>query len=107
VIPWVREWYDEYDGDDFTVISVHYPEFNSEKELENVRDATERLGVNYPVAIDNDGLTWRAYNQRYWPARYVIDKRGHIRFQHFGEGDYAETEAIIQTLMSEPDTLVE
>ena len=85
------------------MVSVHYPEFRYEEELENVIAATERLGVAYPVAIDNDGETWRAYRQRYWPTRYVLDKRGHIRYQHIGEGAYAETETVIQALMAEPD----
>jgi len=105
VIPWVREWYEKYEGDDFTVVSVHYPEFGYEEVLDNVVEATQRLRVAYPVAIDNDGRTWRAYNQRYWPTRYVLDKNGHIRYQHIGEGAYAETEAIIQTLMAEADPL--
>ena len=103
MIPWVREWYDKYEGEDFTVVGVHYPEFSYEEELENVIAATERLGVTYPVAIDNDGVTWRAYQQRYWPTRYVLDKEGHIRYMHIGEGAYEETEAVIQTLMAEPD----
>lgn len=84
------------------MVSVHYPEFKYEEELENVKAATERLGVAYAVAIDNDGKTWRAYRQRYWPTRYVLDKRGHIRYQHIGEGAYDETEAVIQALMAEP-----
>ncbi len=103
MIPWVREWYETYNGDDFTVISVHYPEFSYEREVENVVDTTERLGVAYPVAIDNDHVTWGAYNQRYWPTRYLIDKRGHLRYKHIGEGDYEETEAAILALMAEPE----
>ena len=103
MIPWVREWYEQYKGDDFTVVSVHYPEFGYEEDLDNVRAATKRLMVEYPVAIDNDGVTWRAYQQRYWPTRYVLDKRGQIRYKHIGEGAYAETEAVIQALMAEPD----
>ncbi len=103
MIPWVREWYETYNGDDFTVISVHYPEFSYEREVDNVVDATERLGVAYPVAIDNDRVTWGAYNQRYWPTRYLIDKRGHLRYKHIGEGAYEETEAAILALMAEPE----
>jgi hypothetical protein len=68
-----------------------------------VRAAAERLDVPYPIAIDNDGITWRAYNQRYWPTRYVLDKTGHIRYQRIGEGAYAETEAVILALMADPD----
>ena len=83
------------------MIGVHYPEFNYEKEIDNVVEAAERLDVPYPIAIDNDGRTWRAYNQRYWPTRYVLDKNGHIRYSHIGEGAYAETEAVIQALLAE------
>lgn len=93
----------KYVAEDFNVVSIHYPEFSFEEEIENVRAATERLGVSYPVAIDNDGRTWRAYQQRYWPTRYVLDKTGHIRYQHIGEGAYDETEAVIQVLLSEPN----
>jgi len=103
VIPYVQDWYETYAGDDFTVISVHYPEFAHERDYENVVAATERLGVAYPVAIDNDRLTWGAYNQRYWPTTYLIDKAGNIRYKHIGEGAYQETEAVIQALMAEPD----
>ena len=95
--------YDKYDGDDFTVISVHYPEFNYERDYDNVVAAAERLGVEYPIAIDNDRLTWGAYHQRYWPTRYLIDKNGRIRYQHIGEGAYDETEAAIVQLMAEPE----
>jgi hypothetical protein len=103
VIPWVREGYEKYNGDDFTVIGVHYPEFSYEEKIENVQEATVRLGVAYPVAIDNDGKTWRAYEQRFWPTRYLIDKNGYIRYKHIGEGAYAETEALIKSLMAEPE----
>lgn len=95
--------YETYEGDDFTVISVHYPEFNYEREYDNVVAAAERLEVEYPIAIDNDRLTWGAYYQRYWPTRYLIDKNGRIRYKHIGEGAYEETEAAIVQLMAEPD----
>jgi hypothetical protein len=103
VIPWVREWYEKYEGDDFTVIGMHYPEFGYEEEYENVLEATMDLGVAYPVALDNDGRTWRAYQQRYWPTRYLIDKAGRIRYKHIGEGAYGETERHIRALIAEPD----
>ena len=106
MIPWVREWYQKYNGDDFTVIGVHYPEFSYERDYDNVVDATQRFGIVYPVAIDNDRLTWGAYNQRFWPTTYLIDKQGHIRYQHIGEFSRRareETETAIQTLMAEPD----
>lgn len=93
--------YDKYDGEEFTVISVHYPEFNYEREVDNVREAAAELGVEYPIAIDNDRLTWGAYNQRYWPTRYLIDKEGNIRYKHIGEGAYDETEQAILALIAE------
>ena len=93
--------YDKYDGETFTVISVHYPEFNYEKDVDNVRNAAADLGVAYPIAIDNDRQTWNAYNQRFWPTRYLIDKEGNIRYKHIGEGAYEETEQAILALMAE------
>ena len=71
-----------------------------------MRKATEELGIEYAVAIDNDRLTWGAYNQRYWPTTYLIDKRGHIRYRHIGEGAYEETEVAIQLLMAEEEPVV-
>jgi hypothetical protein len=101
VIPWVREWYEKYEGEDFAVVSIHYPEFGYEEVYENVLQATKDLGVKYPVATDNDGRTWRAYQQRFWPTRYLIDQQGNIRYKHIGEGAYEETEAYIQYLTQE------
>jgi len=83
------------------VIGNHYPEFGYEEDLDNLKEAIVRLEVPYPVAQDNEGVTWRAYNNRYWPSLYLIDKRGHIRYQHIGEGRYEETEAAIQALLAE------
>ena len=100
MIPWVREWHEKYSGDSFEVVSIHYPEFGYEENVDNVVDAAERLGVEYPIAIDNDGKTWRAYQQRYWPTRYLLDKEGRIRYKHIGEGAYQETEAAIQYLIA-------
>ena len=85
------------------VIGMHYPEFAYEEAYDNVLQATQELGVAYPVALDNDGATWRAYQQRYWPTRYLIDKQGNIRFKHIGEGAYEETEVYIQALMAEAE----
>lgn len=83
------------------IIGNHYPEFSYEKDLENLKEAIVRLDVPYPVAQDNDGKTWRAYKNRYWPTRYLIDKNGHLRFVHIGEGRYEETEAAIVALLAE------
>ena len=102
VTPYVREWHDKYAGDEFVVLTVHYPEFGYEEDVDNVREALEKNGIEYAVAIDNDGLTWRAYNQRYWPTRYLIDKEGNIRYKHIGEGGYEATDAAIQQLIAEP-----
>lgn len=83
------------------IIGNHYPEFSYEEDLDNLKDAIVRLDVPYAVGQDNDGTTWRAYNNRYWPTLYLIDKKGDIRYQHIGEGDYAETEQAIQYLLAE------
>jgi hypothetical protein len=77
------------------VIGNHYPEFEYEADLENLKSAVEHLDIPYPVAQDNEGETWRAYENHYWPALYLIDKRGDIRFKHIGEGRYEKTEAAI------------
>jgi hypothetical protein len=102
VIPSLREWYDRYTEGGLVVIGNHYPEFNYEAELENLKEAIVRLDVPYPVVQDNQGKNWRAFNNRYWPTLYLIDKRGNIRYRHIGEGRYAETEAAIQALLAEP-----
>jgi len=103
VIPHLQAWHDAYASQGLVVIGNHFPEFAHERDLETLRQAVERLGVTYAVAQDNDGATWRAYNNHYWPTLYLIDKRGHLRYQHIGEGAYAETEAAIQSLLDEPD----
>lgn len=83
------------------IIGNHYPEFEYERPLGNLQNAIERLEIPYAVAQDDDGKTWRAYGNRYWPTRYLIDKQGHIRYRHIGEGAYQETEAAIQALLAE------
>ncbi len=83
------------------MIGNHFPEFSHEKDLENLKEALIDLDVDYPVAQDNDGKTWRAYNNRYWPTLYLIDKDGQIRYVHIGEGAYQETETAIQYLLNE------
>jgi len=81
---------------------VHTPEFAFERVRSNVDEATRSLGVDYPVALDNDYGTWNAWANRYWPAKYFIDRAGHVRFAHFGEGAYAESENVIRKLLAEP-----
>ena len=101
MVPHVIEWHDAYAGDDFEIIAVHYPEFSHEEELENVQAAVERMGIEYPVTLDNNGQTWRAYRQRYWPTRYLIDRNGNIRYKHIGEGAYEDTAKYIEALIAE------
>lgn len=98
----MREWHNKYTEQGLVIIGNHYPEFRYEESLENVNDAIERLDIKYPVALDNDGATWRAYNNHYWPTLYLIDKRGNIRYKHIGEGAYKKTEAAIVELLDEP-----
>lgn len=83
------------------IIGNHYPEFSHEADLDNLKEAIERLEIPYAVAQDNDRVTWGAYNNRYWPTLYLIDKQGNIRYTHIGEGAYEETEAAIQALLNE------
>jgi cytochrome c biogenesis protein CcdA/thiol-disulfide isomerase/thioredoxin len=100
-IPYVRAWSEKYKDQGLTVIGVHAPEFAFEKNVRNVRKAATDLKVDYPVAIDNDYAIWRAFGNQYWPAHYFIDAQGRIRHHHFGEGDYAESERVIQQLLAE------
>jgi cytochrome c biogenesis protein CcdA/thiol-disulfide isomerase/thioredoxin len=100
-LPYVRAWSEKYKGQGLVVIGVHAPEFAFEKNVGNVRNATASLKVDYPVAIDNDYAIWRAFGNHYWPAHYFIDAQGRIRHHHFGEGDYAESERVIQQLLAE------
>ncbi|HEY5669933.1 MAG TPA: redoxin domain-containing protein [Anaerolineales bacterium] len=101
MIPSLREWHESYGPEGLVVIGNHYPEFDYEADLENLKEAVKALEVPYAVAQDNDGETWRAYHNRYWPTLYLIDKWGHIRYRHIGEGRYDETEAAIQALLKE------
>ncbi len=97
----MREWHQQYNEEGLVIIGVHTPEFNYERDLDNVKAALIDLDVPYAVAIDNDWLTWRAYNNRYWPAKYIIDQAGNLRYVHFGEGAYQLQEEIIQALLVE------
>lgn len=99
-LPYLRAWHKKYAGDGLVIIGVHTPEFEFEKNPENVQKAVDDFQLEYPVMQDNDYATWRAYHNRYWPAKYLIDKAGRIVYTHFGEGAYDETEAQIQKLLS-------
>ena len=101
VIPSVRGWHETYMDQGLVVIGNHFPEFNFEADLDNLKDAIKRLDVPYPVAQDNDGATWQAFRARAWPTLYLIDKQGNIRYVHLGEGRYTETETAIQALLAE------
>ncbi len=100
-LPYVTGWYEKYKDDGLIVIGVHTPEFEFEKKTENVESAIQQYKINYPVAQDNDFSTWRAYDNHYWPAKYLIDAEGVIRYTHFGEGEYDVTEKNIQKLLKE------
>jgi cytochrome c biogenesis protein CcdA/thiol-disulfide isomerase/thioredoxin len=102
-IPYVRAWAEKYQDSGLVVIGIHTPEFAFEKDLDNVRRAVSELKIAYPVALDNDYKIWKAFNNSYWPADYLVDATGHIRFHHFGEGKYDETEQQIQQLLKERD----
>jgi len=103
-LPYVRAWADKYKDRRLVVVGVHSPEFEFEKNVDNVRRAAQELNVNYPIVIDSDHAVWRAFNNQFWPALYVIDANGHIRYRHFGEGEYEKSERAIQQLLAEAGT---
>jgi thiol-disulfide isomerase/thioredoxin len=100
-LPYVRAWDAKYREQGLVVIGAHTPEFPFEKDIDNVRWAAKEMDVNYPIAVDSDYAVWRAFDNNYWPAVYVPDAKGDIRYHHFGEGAYDETERVIQRLLSE------
>jgi thiol-disulfide isomerase/thioredoxin len=100
-LPYVRAWADRYTDHGLTVIGVHTPEFDFEHDLDNVRREVTDLGVDYPVATDNDYAIWTAFSNHYWPAFYFVDAQGQIRHHRFGEGDYEMSEMVLQQLLTE------
>ncbi len=100
-IPYLEAWYEKYKDYGFILIGVHTPEFDFEKDYNNVKDAVNRFGITYPVVQDNEYMTWRAYNNRYWPRKYLIDIDGFIVYDHIGEGAYEEAEKMIQEALQE------
>lgn len=100
-LPYVKAWASKYKEDGFVVIGVHAPEFAFERDVGNVKRAIASLGITYPVAIDNHYAIWRALSNEYWPADYIVDAQGRIRYHHFGEGDYDESERVIRQLLAE------
>ncbi len=101
-LPAVKGWHARYATEGLVVIGNHYPEFEYEADLANLRQAVVDLGITYPVLQDNTGDNFFAYRSRYWPTLYLIDKQGRLRYTHIGEGAYTETEQAIQTLLAEP-----
>jgi cytochrome c biogenesis protein CcdA/thiol-disulfide isomerase/thioredoxin len=102
-LPYVRAWDERYRDRGLTIVGVHTPEFDFEKDTGNVQAAIERNHLHYPVAQDNDYGTWDAWSNQYWPAKYLIDAKGRVRYAHFGEGDYDKTEAAIRSLLPDRD----
>ena len=100
-LPCVRSWADRYRNHGLVVIGVHSPEFGFEHDVDNVRQAARAMMINYPIAVDNDYAIWRAFENEFWPALYFIDEKGRIRHHKFGEGDYDQSEAVIQNLLTE------
>jgi cytochrome c biogenesis protein CcdA/thiol-disulfide isomerase/thioredoxin len=100
-LPYLKAWDERYGKDGLTIVGVHTPEFPFEREAGNVEDAIEQNGLGYAVAQDNDYATWNAYGNEYWPAKYLIDAQGRVRYTHFGEGEYEGTEEAIRKLLAE------
>jgi thiol-disulfide isomerase/thioredoxin len=100
-LPYVRAWAERYKGHGLVVIGVHTPEFAFERNVDNVRLAAKTMMIDYPIALDNDYAIWRAFNNEYWPALYFIDEKGRIRHHKFGEGEYDQSEVVIQQLLGE------
>lgn len=97
--PYLKDWYAKYHDKGLVIVGVHTPEFEFEKNIQNVKDAANRFGLLYPIAIDSNFKTWKNYNNRFWPAHYLIDQMGVVRSFHFGEGGYMETENDIRNLL--------
>ncbi|MET0846571.1 MAG: cytochrome c biogenesis protein DipZ [Pseudomonas sp.] len=100
-LPYVKDWAKKYEKDGLVVVGVHTPEYGYERIIDNVKDQVKELGITYPVAIDNNYAIWRAFDNQYWPAHYLIDAKGQVRYTHFGEGAYETQEKMIQQLLEE------
>ncbi len=100
-LPHITAWDDKYAEQGLLIVGIHSPEFEFEKDLNNVQTAVAKHGINYPVVLDNDKETWKAFENRYWPRKYIADHEGFIRYDHIGEGAYQETERVIQQLLRE------
>jgi len=102
VEPYVKRWHQRYADEGLVVLAVHSPEFDHERDLDNVRRYVADNGIDYPVPVDNDFSTWRDYGNRAWPTFYLVDRQGEVVYSHVGEGAYAETEAVIERLLAAP-----
>ena len=100
-LPYITSWNEKYSDQGLLIVGIHSPEFEFEKNPENVKIAIEKYGINYPVVLDNDMKTWKAFENNYWPRKYIADHQGNLRYDHIGEGGYQETEKIIQQLLDE------
>ena len=100
-LPYVKDWAKKYEKDGLVVIGVHTPEYGFERIIDNVKDKVKEYGITYPVAIDNNYAIWRNFDNQYWPAHYLIDAKGQVRYTHFGEGSYETQEKVIQQLLEE------
>ena len=101
VEPYVKSWYDKHKNKGLEIVAVHTPEFDHEKKLSNVKEYITDHGITYPVAIDNDFKIWRNFSNRYWPAMYIVDKKGIVRFRFIGEGNYKRIEDTLVQLLNE------
>jgi thiol-disulfide isomerase/thioredoxin len=100
-LPYLVDWNQKYSDKGLVIVGIHSPEFEFEKNIDNVKQAVARFGIKYPVLLDNDHGTWNAYQNSYWPRKYLVDSEGYIRYDHIGEGGYAETENAIRNLLTE------
>ena len=100
-VPYIRAWAAKYKDQGLVVIGVHSPEFPFEKDIANVRRSAKQIMVDYPIAVDSDHAVWRAFSNEYWPALYLVDAKGRIRYHHFGEGEYERSEQVIRDLLAE------
>ncbi len=106
-LPYIKSWWEKYKDKGLVIVGVHTPEFEFEKNSDNVKRAVKDFGLTYPIMQDNEYATWQAYDNHFWPAKYLVDKNGKIRYTHFGEGDYDKTEKMIQDLLAETGAIID
>lgn len=102
--PYVKSWHEKYAGKGLVIVGIHYPEFQFERDIENVKQAVDNNGIKFPVVLDNDGVNWDTFRNHYWPRFYLADADGYIRYDHIGEGAYDETEKMIKLLLQEANS---